>query len=69
MDWEAHRQRMLEHFLLMHSLDPAYAKWALKRYATMPNSPNPDMVEVVRAEWRRRKPTPSPMPPLSAPSS
>lgn len=54
MDWQAHRQGMLEHFLRMNCSDPAYAKWALKQYATMPNSPNPDMVEVVQAEWWRR---------------
>lgn len=54
MDYEAHRQRMVEHFLWMQPLEPAYAKAALKQYVAMPGCPNPNMIELVQAEWWRR---------------
>ena len=56
MDLEAHRQRMVNHFLALEKLDPIYARSALVSYCTTPGSPFPKLHLDVVAEKKRRVP-------------
>lgn len=61
-DYPAHNQRMVEHFLWLETIDPAYARYALKAYQTCTGSPNPNILADVRAEKLRRTACASPPP-------
>ena len=50
----AHNTRMVDRFLWLESLDPAYATHALDQYRKDPNSPNPNILADVKAEKTRR---------------
>ena len=54
-DFEAHRQRMVSHFLELEKLDPVYARWALVSYCTTPGTPFPKLHLDVVAEKKRRE--------------
>jgi hypothetical protein len=53
-DWEAHRLRMVDHFISLEQFDPDYAIWALDQYRRTPSSPFPGILADVKAEKARR---------------
>lgn len=54
-DFEAHRLRMVDHFIGLEQVDPTYATWALNQYRRMPSSPFPGILADVKAEKARRE--------------
>lgn len=54
MDWQAHRLRMVAHFLMMEAIEPTYARWSLVDYCKAPGSPFPKLHMDVVAEKARR---------------
>lgn len=53
MDYEKHNQMMVERFLWLETLDPAYAVAALEEYRKDPNSPNPHILRDLKAAKAR----------------
>lgn len=54
-DFEAHRQRMVNHFLALEKIEPDYARWSLIAYCKAPGSPFPRLHLDVIAEKARRE--------------
>lgn len=61
-DFQAHNTLMVDRFLWLETLDPAYAKSALESYRRHPDCPNHNILADVKAEKARRAllPTSSP---------
>jgi hypothetical protein len=56
LDIQAHRQRMVDHFLWLETAaPPGYAVQALELYRTHPDCPCPDILTDVKAEKQRRQ--------------
>lgn len=53
--FEAHKAKMVDHFLWLESRDPEYAVYALDRYRKNPDCPCPDILAAVKEEKQRRK--------------
>lgn len=53
IDFEAHRLRMVSHFLELEKVDPVYARSALVSYCTTPGIPFPKLHLDVVAEKKR----------------
>lgn len=53
-DYEAHRLRMVDHYLALEQIEPAYARWSLIEYCKDPGSPFPKLHLDVVAEKARR---------------
>lgn len=66
MDFEAHRLRMVNHFIRLETLDPVYATWALNEYRKTPSCPYPGILQDVKAQKARRAIAPAPASPMSS---
>lgn len=53
-DFEAHRLRMVDHFIFIEQIEPTYAQWALDQYRRTPSCPFPQILTDVKAEKARR---------------
>jgi hypothetical protein len=53
-DLKTHNQRMVDRFIWLDSLDTDYSNAMLERYRKDPNSPNPNILNDVRAELARQ---------------
>jgi len=48
-----HRQRMVEHFIWLRTLDADYARQALRAYLALPSCPCPDISKDIAAAWKQ----------------
>lgn len=49
--FEAHRQRMVDHFIRLRHMDADYARGALASYVGMRGCPFPKIADDVKAQW------------------
>ena len=52
MNFDHHKNRMIQHFLYLRQRDEDYARAAFKAYTALPHCPFPLIAEDVRLAWQ-----------------